>query len=867
MLPEEKFADFFDFFKRATTFKPYEYQAALASAGFIPDILDLPTGAGKTEAAVLSLYLWKRCVLGATAKRTVPRRLVYCLPMRVLVEQTVCRIATWIKRLGLEGRFDVVTLMGGSVDRDWRLRPEKEAIIVGTQDMLLSRALNRGYAMNAFLWPTEFGLLNNDCLWVIDEVQLMGNGLATSAQLQAFREAMKTYDPVKTVWMSATVNPEWLDTVDFVRTKSGDPAVADAVKSDEGLRGKSRAYKHLKTLPDLGWKEKSYDKESASKILEKHVDGTVTLIIVNTVARAQSLFREIRKMRGENGRLILIHSRYRAADRAVLNKSISEIAGDEGNTDAVIVSTQVVEAGVDISATTLITELAPWSSMVQRLGRCNRRGRDGDRAKVFVIGCPDIVESPAPYSRDELKRADERLAPLLGTKVSPASLSDMGADAISYDAILRRRDLLSLFDTAPDLSGSHADVSQFVRSTDPETDIYILWRDWKRGEQPPQPRGRTAEMCRVPIGAAKKLIGQKEKWRYDYIEEEWRPAGEVVPGATVLLRCEYGGYTSSEGFDASSKHPVTPVAAADPASDADLDDTHDGDPLSKSRWVTLNDHTSNVVAEITKICKDIKGAKVFERVLCTAAKYHDMGKTHHVFQETLRKVSGVDAADGELWCRTCNIPANIAGVPGVDAADGELWAKSPSRARHTRKNFRHEAVGAVAFHRLAAPPGPAVVSTGAENSGIAEFRSNLGLEPDDVDLASYLIAAHHGKVRMSMRTLPRKKGRFDVNADGRYVLGLSVERGEKIPVFTSARIERKSSRSCMGLLVDETLPVSVDVDASMARIGGDDRGKSWLELSIGQLERLGPFRLAGLEALIRAADARASAEEKKCPEK
>lgn len=865
MLPDEKFADFFE---RATTFKPYEYQAALASAGSIPDILDLPTGAGKTEAAVLSLYLWKRCAPGATTGRcTVPRRLVYCLPMRVLVEQTVSRIATWIKGLGLEDRFDVVTLMGGSVDRDWRLRPEKEAIIVGTQDMLLSRALNRGYAMNAFLWPAEFGLLNNDCLWVIDEVQLMGNGLATSAQLQAFREDMKTYDPVKTVWMSATVNPEWLDTVDFERIKSGDSAVADAVKSDEGLAKKSRATKHLDALPYVAWKEKSYDKESASRILEKHIDGTVTLIIVNTVARAQSLFREIRKMRGENGRLILIHSRYRAADRAALNKSVSEIAGNEGNTDAVIVSTQVVEAGVDVSATTLVTELAPWSSMVQRLGRCNRRGRDDDRAKAFVMGGPDIVESPAPYTRDELKRADERLAPLLGTKVSPASLSDAGVDAISYDTILRRRDLLSLFDTAPDLSGSHADVSQFVRSADPETDIYILWRDWKKGEQPPQPRGHAAEMCRVPIGAAKRFIAQKEKWRYDYIEEEWRPAGEVVPGAAVLLRSEYGGYTSTEGFDASSNLPVEPIAAAGIASDADSDDSHDGDPLSKSKWVTLNDHTSNVVAEIAKICEDVKGAKVFEKVLCTAAKYHDMGKAHHVFQDTLRKASGVDAADGELWCRACNIPVNNSGIPGVDAVDGELWAKSPSQARHSRKNFRHEAVGAVAFHRLAAPPGPGDAPTGAETSGNAEFRKKLGLKTDDVDLASYLIAAHHGKVRMSMRTLPRKRGRFDVNADGRYVLGLSVERGEKIPVFTSARIERKSSRSCMGLLVDDTLPMSVDVDASMTRIGGDDRGKSWLEVSIGQLERLGPFRLAGLEALIRAADARASAEEKKCPEK
>ena len=49
-----------------------------------------------------------------------------------------------------------------------------ETVIVGTQDQLLSRALNRGYSMSRFRWPVHFGLLDNDCLWVMDEIQLMG---------------------------------------------------------------------------------------------------------------------------------------------------------------------------------------------------------------------------------------------------------------------------------------------------------------------------------------------------------------------------------------------------------------------------------------------------------------------------------------------------------------------------------------------------------------------------------------------------------------------------------------------------------------------------------------------------------------------
>jgi hypothetical protein len=58
--------------------------------------------------------------------------------------------------------------------------------------MLLSRALNRGYGMSRYRWPMHFGLLNNDCLWVFDEIQLMGSGLATPAQLEAFRKKTRS---------------------------------------------------------------------------------------------------------------------------------------------------------------------------------------------------------------------------------------------------------------------------------------------------------------------------------------------------------------------------------------------------------------------------------------------------------------------------------------------------------------------------------------------------------------------------------------------------------------------------------------------------------------------------------------------------
>jgi CRISPR-associated endonuclease/helicase Cas3 len=108
--------------------------------------------------------------------------------------------------------------MGGEVEEDWEIYPERPAVLVGSQDRLLSRAPNRGYAMSRYKWPVHFGLLNKDCLWVCDEVQLMGSGLPTTTQLLAFRKRFGVFGPTATWWMSATMDPGWLHTVDSKHT-------------------------------------------------------------------------------------------------------------------------------------------------------------------------------------------------------------------------------------------------------------------------------------------------------------------------------------------------------------------------------------------------------------------------------------------------------------------------------------------------------------------------------------------------------------------------------------------------------------------------------------------------------------------------
>jgi CRISPR-associated endonuclease/helicase Cas3 len=206
------------FFSDATGgHEPFDYQRRLAGSDSDTtcrsQLINIPTGLGKTAAVVLA-WLWNRVQL---QNPNWPRRLVYCLPMRTLVEQTETNASEWLDKLKLADAVSIHVLMGGEeVDRDWDIRPERTAILIGTQDMLLSRALNRGYGMSRYRWPMHFGLLNNDCLWVMDETQLMGVGVETSAQLDGFRhnEKILTFGACPTWWMSATLDDSRLATTD-----------------------------------------------------------------------------------------------------------------------------------------------------------------------------------------------------------------------------------------------------------------------------------------------------------------------------------------------------------------------------------------------------------------------------------------------------------------------------------------------------------------------------------------------------------------------------------------------------------------------------------------------------------------------------
>lgn len=834
--------------------RPFLWQRHLAVDPLFPDVLIAPTGSGKTAGVTLA---WAHHRL--RRPETTPRRLVWCLPMRSLVDQTAGVVRGWLDRLHAEGidanavlprTEDVHILMGGADAGRWFENPERPAVIVGTQDMLLSRALMRGYASSRASWPMEFAVLHQDCQWIFDEVQLMNAGRATSAQLEAFRQAeferVRSEDcsagrPCRSLWISATLKPEWLETVDHPAPRHV-MRVEPEAEDDDNLRRLTRAAKHL-VCAEVGPASSNagdynaYVRRLAEAVVGEHRTGHMTLAIVNQVKRAQDLHGHVAKLlkpleaEGAPG-LALLHSRFRPADR---QREMARVAGLEAESDIIVVATQAVEAGVDISAAAMFTELAPWASMVQRFGRANRRGDLREGAKVFWVdllgsiqGDEKAVERHAaklspPYDPDELRDARDTLRRL--SDAAPVQLPPPG-DVDPPLRVVRRKDLDDLFDTDADLTGFDVDIAPYVRDAD-DTDVRVFWRELPvSGETPPKPRGE--ELCAVPIGMAKKWIAAAGKGasRVFFVRDpQWRPgmgqSGEAPPGwralredpwpgLTILADLKAGGYSAEKGFTGDRKHRPEPVEdagarreEAEPGtavrSPGEEPDGHDEDPRSEASVpVLLADHLRHVVREAGDLCDALGVDAATRYVIVRSARWHDVGKAHEVFQDTMRR-----------------------GLNGHPVEEGALLAKTVGRNRHGRPYFRHELASALAY--LAAE----------------DWRR-------DADLGAFLIAAHHGKVRMKLRALPREyPPREPERAHARFARG--VWEGDELPALALGDGERWSGGA---------------LTLSIMELGWDEATReSWTERTRDLLARHGPFRLAWMETLLRLADWRASARE------
>lgn len=707
------------YFESAAGFPPLPFQLAwMEQAESVPfRTLEAPTGLGKTLATLVG-WLYDR----QQRPEATPRRLVYQLPLRTLTEQIAVECRAVMARLGVA--IPVHVLRGGQIDNDYAEALAAEAVIVGTLDQVVSRQLMRGYCCSRWSWPRHFAALNSDVRVVVDETQLQGAAVRTAIRLQELHQQLGGPAPRELVLCSATLDPTMLPP-DTPRHGLSDADYRHPVAQRKV--GRAKPLTLAGAVDPADW------------VRRHHQAGSLTLVVVNQVRRAQAIVAELQDLP-----TLLLHSRFRRAERQVIEARLREFQG-------VVVATQTVEAGIDLDARLLVTDLCPWASFVQRCGRVGRNNTDADAA-VIVVEPADAL----PYSGAELAETRRRLEGLDDACVRNLMAVE-APDQPGEGRRLTAEAFQQLFDTHP-LEQGENDINPYLRVGEMR-DVALLWR------QQPGPEMAAAgdlELCQAPLQAVQRRFATA-----------WIPRGDgwveissrlLEVGSVAAVPCEAGGYDPELGWLPASSTAVPGLQLP-----AELGTTpEDRSSFGASLAVALPQHLGDTREEATALCEALAIPEPLAALVKRAAWLHDIGKAHPVFQATMR--------------------ANGCG-------EGQ-WAKAPGwGSRHQRPGFRHELASALA-----------------------------ALQQGEEALVSYLLMAHHGKIRLQLQPFPWAR---DGPLHG-------VEEGDILPAVIGVTEEIALTFPPKGI------------------------GKGWSPLCRRLLQQYGPFTLAWLEAVIREADARAS---------
>lgn len=403
--------------------------------GNLPDSVSIPTGLGKTAvmAVWLIAFAWQ---VRAGSKPKLPRRLVYVVDRRAVVDQSTSfaerlrenlekpEAAELRSALGslIDRKLAISTLRGQFVDdREWLEDPSQLAIIVGTVDMSGSRLLFEGYGVSRKMRPYHAGLLGADALVLLDEAHLVqpfeallaeiaGNadnryGESVGAQHAALPHSsiIPKFQllPLSATGRRRTATPFSLQEKDFRE----DGKIVDA-ETYERLSAK----KHL-TLQELG--EKKLENALAEQAWALSGAGTQPVRVIvfcderKVAESVKGALEKLAKDESVRERIELFVGARRVRERTKAQtdlQALGFLAGEGGKQTqpSFLVATSAGEVGVDLDADHMTCDLVTWERMVQRFGRVNRRGGEGRQARIVVV----LIPEPKP---PELKAdADEK---------------------------------------------------------------------------------------------------------------------------------------------------------------------------------------------------------------------------------------------------------------------------------------------------------------------------------------------------------------------------------------------------------------------------------------------------------------------------
>jgi len=333
-------------------------------------IIIAPTGLGKTLAAILPYienldqknYLRSRLSI----------RMIYTLPIRALAKGVQEELQ----------RFNINAVIHHGDEPESNIFSEK--VIITTVDQYFAAFAGAPLSWISSVSHAAAGatLVNYT---IFDEIHLLSpkNGLQLLFAILKLRNRWG----LPTAVMSATL-PDAV--IDFLKDKC---KLIKVESSKKDVKNRDSWRKILLTLHD-----EEMDINQLSKFIkEKYSEYRRIIIFVNTVDKAINIYSKLKKDGVSN--ILLAHSRFAKNDRIRIENEIHKKFGKDSDFEGILITTQVAEAGLNISAPLVITELSPMDSLVQRIGRCARFKENGEIIGEVIIIRPEIEKDRwySPY--------------------------------------------------------------------------------------------------------------------------------------------------------------------------------------------------------------------------------------------------------------------------------------------------------------------------------------------------------------------------------------------------------------------------------------------------------------------------------------
>ncbi len=533
--------------KTKSSFSPFTYQKEVAETILKGEniILQAPTGSGKTLGAIMPF------IIANEEKYDFPKKLIYSTPRRTLVNSLYKDVRKEINDGNFNNDFEV-TIQTGERREDRYFNGD---LVFSTFDQSLSSALSMPISLSNRLGNINVAAILSSYL-IFDEFHLFDTqGSYTTTVL--LLEKLK--DTVPFCIMTATLSHK--------RTNDlAEKLDAKVIRADEE--------EYLKDIISQKGKERkiniSDNTLNAEKIIKLHKEidngskSKKSIVMCNRVDNAQKTYKRIREKLADNSdiEVILIHSRFLDNDRVEKEKKIKNLFKKDNNeSNVILISTQVIEEGIDITSDIMHTEISSIDSFLQRIGRCARYQNEKGEIYVYDV-LNDGKKKYLPYEKRVTLKTYEYLnkidGEILTQKKSQNIIDKIYSEDTNIDNQIKEQmnissddfiienwkkpDKKRYSDLIRDVVGCNIIIKRWIVDGDSPYNFQSL------NISPWTLRGKVKEIAsNTDNWLVKKVVERSDDSDYKYTYKEIE-AKEIFPNETYLLNPEFFAYDNEVGL-------------------------------------------------------------------------------------------------------------------------------------------------------------------------------------------------------------------------------------------------------------------------------------------------------------------------------